>query len=259
MLKRIRILGDHHNNHSVEFYKQELSEFISEDTEAIYLEQPAKDESLRDLFLSIAFLLNPLFVLWIFYKAAQNRILVSIYTRMGLISIPGNGNMTPSQIGSEFRAGIELAVERDLDCAEVDMIPSTTVRTQELRWTLGSWIGFIAYLVTIIALVEYSLIPILMGVKAEKGGAVYGMVVALILSLGICWLLGNLLYSLFVNRFTASTNPRRNRYMFSRIKERCEERGFQDVCLIVGENHIPHFKEHLGDSDEVDAVFKDLS
>lgn len=259
MLKQIRILGDHHNNHSVEFYKQELAAFISEDTEAIYLEQTAEDEILRDLVLSIAFLLNPLFVLWVFYKVIQIWVLGSIYLKLGLVSIPRNGDMTPSKIGAEFRAGIELAVERGLDCEKVDMTPSTMVRTQGLRWTLGSWAGFMSYLSVVVALVVYSLIPMFRAVVAGKEGALQGFVIVLFLFLLICWLLGKSLYSLYVNRFSASTNPQRNRYMFSKIQERCEERGFQDVCLIVGENHIPHFKEYLRRLNDVEAIFKDLS
>jgi len=258
MLERIRIFGDHHNNHTVDQVKQELREFISDDTDAIYLELRREEASIQQLLLSKAFLRNPMFILWSVYKLIQVRFFGSVFAKLALVSKSGSSNLSPSTLGAEFRAGYEVAVERDLDWDCVDIPISKIVEEQSLKWTIGSWVALSVY--TPLALIFLLAIAstgrnVLAGVSQSVAVSVISMFVLL----AFWWLVGKIVYFLYVNKFTASTNPRRNRYMISNIEELCEEKTFNDVCLIVGENHLPHFKEKGDDLVDAEVLVKDIS
>jgi len=258
MVERIRIFGDHHSNHTVEEVKQELTDFISDETDAIYLELRQKKQSILDLLFSKAFLRNPMFILWSVYLLILMRLFGSLFAKVGLASKPRTSNFSPSKLGSEFKAGREIAVERDIDWDCVDIPISNMVEEQGRKWTIGSWATLVVY---VLVSSLFLLVFISTGWDLLVDGSQSAMVsvVSMLLLLFCWWLLGRIAHLLYVNKFTASTNPRRNEYMISNIVDLCEENGFDDVCLIVGENHLPHFKENEDDLIDAEILIKDIS
>lgn len=247
----VRFLGVDHNEHDVEEVKQELTEFTTDETSALFVETPSNPGSVTCGEFLQACLRNPLFMGIKLVMILVNAIRVRMQS--------GNRSTTERSVAedletaySEIQAAREFKRENGFDYYRVDMDRVKMVNTQSLRWTVESWIGVLLLLTILVGLGRWSYWPLIVRFSQDPAVGAGYPVALLVLSGLLMWLLLKVIYRYFINRYANSTVPRRNKCILANIQGHCEADGHADVCMITGAGHLDNFEEIT--EDEIGAI-----
>lgn len=227
----VQIFGIKHSELPVEECEQALEEFLSEETDALYLEPSPESESIWSFLLSRTLLRNPSFVLFQVLRKAS-------------LSVLKRQNRTRS----EWRAAREVAEERGIDCKKVGRSQKDLVDEQGAIWSFPSWIGAILGLAVLLTGIAWAVqgtantLPDLDLVSLPFAL----LMVALILA--ITFIITMLILHWFsVGAFLVSTRVYRDLGMAQRAIAHARRNNHRSICFVTGASHI----DGLSDISEV--------
>lgn len=146
----IRLFGVEHDKYSVEKTKKELTEFISDDTDAIFFEAPP-DQDLREgegipepgyfvtSFFCQPFLRNPSFVVYLLLIGLFPNLVKDLYQNQKISSAkPWEWKVGQRKV-SEWDASMQIADEFDIPLIKVGKPLPEVISAQEFYWFPISW------------------------------------------------------------------------------------------------------------------------
>jgi hypothetical protein len=224
--RKIQIFGIKHGGISTEAYKEELDEFLSEDTSVLYLEPSSETESIFSILFSKATLWNPSLVLMLALR--------SLWSQRPWRS---HSNV------SEWEAAREVAKERDIDSVKVGGSQAELINSVSPHWWPLSWVLFILSIYFLfnnwVPLAEQVLRVGKEGVP-ELIGAISGWLLLLALFSILIFFIAQLVLT---RPFIRTTRPHRDIALLENAKNHWVEEGHNNICIVVGAGHIDSIDE----------------
>lgn len=189
---------------------RELEKYVTEDTDAIFLERSPAKESWRTKLK--AFVLNPAIFIFLYS-----------YKYISILFVLLKNRQTEA---ADALAAQEVAEQYDIPVHDVDKSIYQVIVDQSWAWLFLSWVFFAFFVVEIYNSASVGVVAFL--------GAFFQAVFAILILIGYPVLL--------------TTISDRNAVMYARILRISKENGYNRVCMLTGAMHLNKFGEYADET-----------